>query len=306
MFRHRDLEEVRTKWRDFCEGKPTHQPLAPAQPAAASEPHARLQAGTSDIKIRQDLDAVWREDGSWAFLAACMDTEQGTASTAADQACGRSAAPHVCCAAADSGRLHKACDPAAGLRRMHRANDPAACLQRACEGHDEAAGSECPPESYSVGKGSMDGACLSTVQPSALHFDRTSSTEVGSDRCSFEGLPCVLDELKEADYLSPFHLSRDHHPMLECSAASQDWQHMTDCGAASQADDLFKALDTELSWDEVIEEFMQPLVSDEMSIIEEFMQPAGGAEPSLPNRDMFQHYMQRGQNMRRTAAMAGA
>ncbi|BDA50562.1 hypothetical protein COCOBI_16-2380 [Coccomyxa sp. Obi] len=294
----RDLEELRTKWRDFCEGKPP----APPQQAAAPEPLARLHASTSGTEIRQDLDTVWREDGSWAFLAACMDGGQDKASTAADRACGRSAAPDDCCAAADLGRLHRASDPAAGgLARMHRATDAAAGLQRVQEGCDAAAGSEFLAESYSVGEGSLDEACFSTAQPSAPHLDRR--TEAGSDRCSFEGLSCVLDELSEADYQSPFHLPQDHHPMSECSAASLNWQHMTDCGAASQADDLFNALDTELSWDEVIEEFMQPLVSDEMSIIEEFMQPAKGAEPSHPNRDMFQYYMQRGQNVKRTAAM---
>ncbi len=305
---HRDLQELRTKWRDFCDGKPLRPPPAPAQPAAASEPHPQVHLGTSGAEIRQDLDTVWRQDGSWAFLAACMDTPQGKASTTVDQACGCSTASLACCAAAVFRRQHRASDPAAGLSRMQGAADAAAGLQRARDGRFAAARSQCLLESYSVGRGSLDGVRFSAAPPSALHFDRASGTEAASDRCSLEGLSCVLDELIEADYLSPFHVSRDHHPMseLECSAASQDWQQTTYCGAASQADDLFNALDTELSWEEVIEEFMQPLVSDELSIIEDFMQPAKSAEPSHSERDMFQYYMQRGQNVKRTAAMAAA
>ncbi|KAK9917674.1 hypothetical protein WJX75_007042 [Coccomyxa subellipsoidea] len=73
-------------------------------------------------------------------------------------------------------------------------------------------------------------------------------------------------------------------------------------GASCVLDELREA---ELNWEEVIEEFMQPAVADEMSIIEQFMQPTGGEIASRADRDMYQYYMQRGQNAQRIAVSAG-
>ncbi len=111
----------------------------------------------------------------------------------------------------------------------------------------------------------------------------------------WENASCMLDDLSDADYLSPFRLS-------------QDCQHVPEAGTdMSQAGDLFNALDAELNWEEVIEEFMQDsAMPDEMSIIEQFMEAAEAQiAPRPDNRDMYQHYMQRGQEARRSAISAG-
>lgn len=111
------------------------------------------------------------------------------------------------------------------------------------------------------------------------------SVQTLSESCTWEQLSWGLEDLSEADVWSPAQLPRSSRCASECGQPE---------GA-----DLFNALQLELSWDEVIEQFMQPDVADEIGIIEQFMQPAGAG--LRPERDMYQYYMQRGRDAQRTA-----
>lgn len=191
---------------------------------------------------------------------------------------------------ADSDWLLAACMEAERAESCAAADQPCDC-SAGCDGA-ESLGS-LPDWNRAGGRGSFSGDSFSREdQMSELPQCRASSLRAGSEGCIWAS--CVLDELSEADYLAPFRLSQEYQPVSEGCPEPQ-----------LEAGDLLNALDAELNWEEVIEEFMQPAVADEMSIIEQFMQPTGGEGASRADRDMYQYYMQRGQNAQRTAVSAG-